>query len=236
MCAIDDLSERPIALAPKRCAGGPCSGICKRLGMVPPLAPAVDEDDEDILSQLPFKVDDEFAAEVLRPYRKNAVYLKSTEITQVRDKASKAEGTDQASLITAQGRFQIPESCYIDDTGHFNAVEFNICYNQLAYVAFGKCIEAGVFHQLRHDKHAIPSMPAFKHHQLKSMMIVSIESRYYKQLDSRDFTAELRLDKLSAVGDAWFLFTSITFSDRDGVKAKGSVVLAFSPSFNPVRH
>ena len=39
-----------------------------------------------------------------------------------------------AGLISAKGRFSIPDSCYIDDTGHFNAVEFNICFNQLAYV------------------------------------------------------------------------------------------------------
>ena len=54
-------------------------------------------------------------------------------------------------LITGKGRFSIPESCYIDSTGHFNAVEFNICYNQLAYVLFAGCINAGVMGKVRDD-------------------------------------------------------------------------------------
>ena len=65
------------------------------------------------------------------------------------------------------------------------------------------------------------------------MMIVSLESRYFKPLNSKDFTAELTINKISAVGSAWFFFTTITFSDSEGVKAKGSVTLAFSPSYNP---
>jgi hypothetical protein len=68
------------------------------------------------------------------------------------------------------------------------------------------------------------------------MLIVSIESRYYKQLDSSDFTGELTINRISSVGSAWFFFTTVTFADREGVKAKGSVVLAFSPTFTPVKH
>ncbi|MGW6540873.1 FcoT family thioesterase [Streptomyces sp. NPDC055051] len=42
--------------------------------------------------------------------------------------------------LTGSGMFTIPEPCYIDDTGHFNAVEFNICYNQLAYYTLAAMI------------------------------------------------------------------------------------------------
>ena len=48
--------------------------------------------------------------------------------------------------------------------------------------------------------------------------------------------ASFASNKISPVGDAWFFFTTITFSDSEGVKAKGSVMLAFSPSFTPVAH
>ena len=78
-------------------------------------------------------------------------------------------------------------------------------------------------------------MSEFKRHQLPAMMIVVLESRYFKPLDSKDFTAELSINKISAVGNAWFFFTTITFSDAEGVKAKGSVTLAFSPSYNRLR-
>lgn len=186
--------------------------------------------------QLPMAISESFAADILRPYRSNAVYLKTAEISHFSDKASIAAGSPDPRLVTGRGRFSIPESCYIDDTGHFNAVEFNICYNQLAYVLFAKCIESGLMHRLRTGKIDVLSLAEFKHHQLPAMVIVSLESRYYKQLNSIDFTGELTINKISPVGSAWFFFTSIAFADHEGIKAKGSVVLAFSPSFAPVRH
>ena len=35
---------------------------------------------------------------------------------------------------------------------HRPARELNICYNQLAYVVFGKCIEAGILQKLKLQK------------------------------------------------------------------------------------
>jgi hypothetical protein len=234
MCAITQIDgvTSSIAANPTRtCGQGPCSGACKRLAATKAAleaesAPAKAE------AQFPIAIAKEFTAEILKPYRENATYLKSAEITEVNDKASAAPTTNQ-KLITGKGRFSIPESCYIDDTGHFNAVEFNICYNQLAYVLFAGCIETGLMQKVRVAEGGIPSMTEFKRHQLPAMMIVALESRYYKPLNSKDFTAELSINKISAVGNAWFLFTTITFSDSEGIKAKGSVTLAFSPSYNP---
>ena len=231
MCAIaqiDGSSAAIIANPSKMCGVGPCSGACKRFAAAQAamrIKPATTE------PQFPLAIASSFAAEILKPYRQNATYLKSAEITQVNDKSEMAPGSDQ-KLIIGKGRFSIPESCYIDDTGHFNAVEFNICYNQLAYVLFAGCIDAGVMHKVRAGDVEIPSMMEFKRHQLPAMMIVSLESRYFKPLNSKDFTAELSINKISAVGNTWFFFTTITFSDNEGVKAKGSVTLAFSPSYN----
>ena len=188
-----------------------------------------------VISRMPMPVADDLLTDILRPYRARARYLRSAEITHVRDK--NAEGVHACTgLITAKGRFAIPESCYIDDTGHFNAVEFNICYNQLAYVMFGACIEAGLMHKLRCERFRVPSFQEFKRDQLPKMLIVSIESRYYKQLEAGTFEGTLTLDRMAPVGGAWFLFTSMSFADREGVKAKGSVVLAYSPPQDPVTH
>jgi len=239
MCAVAEMLDVPVTSMRQEgaCGRGPCSGACKRVAMlgrradaIAPLA-AVEPP-----PQFPMPVSEAFAADILLPYRKHAVYLKSAEITDFNDKASLIGANSNQPLVTGRGRFAIGESCYIDDTGHFNAVEFNICYNQLAYVLFAKCIEAGLMHRVRTEKVDVISLPEFKKHQLPAMVIVSLESRYYKQLDSRDFTGELTIDKISPVGSAWFFFTSVSFADKDGIKAKGSVVLAFSPSFNPVRH
>lgn len=184
---------------------------------------------------MPITISPAFIAEVLRPYRQHSRYLKEAVITHFHDKASEGPAAN-AGLITAEGKFAIEESCYIDDTGHFNAVEFNICFNQLAYVMFGKCVAEGLMGRLRCERVEVPTFSEFKQHQLPNMVIVNIESRYYRQLDARSFTGTLRLERVSPVGGAWFFFTSMTFADREGVKAKGSVVLAFSPSFTPLAH
>jgi|GEM_PF-441829 len=178
--------------------------------------------------KLPIAISGEFVAETLRPYRANARYLRSAEITQVRDPERPAKG---APMVTASGRFAIPESCYIDDTGHFNAVEFNICYNQLAYVMFGKCFETRVVPKLR-----FLTLPQYRQHQLQSCFIISLESRFLQPLDGREFHGELVLDRLSWAGGVLFCFTSIAFGDAGGIKAHGQVVLAFNPPAGVTRH
>jgi hypothetical protein len=233
MCAIAQIdgSTSTIATNPtKACGAGPCSGACKRFAAAK--AALESQAHAKAEPQFPIAIAKDFTAEILKPYRQNATYLQAAEITQVNDKTEVA-GTDH-KLIVGKGRFSIPESCYIDSTGHFNAVEFNICYNQLAYVLFAGCINAGVMGKVRAVQGAgIPSMAEFKNDQLPAMMIVALESRYFKPLDSKDFTAELSINRISAVGNAWFFFTTITFSDAEGVKAKGAVTLAYSPSYNP---
>jgi hypothetical protein len=177
---------------------------------------------------LPIDISPEFVAETIKPYLPNARYLKSAQITQVRDSDKPAKGLP---LVTAAGGFSIPESCYINDTGHFNAVEFNICYNQLAYAMFGKCFETRVVPKLR-----FLTLPQYREHQLQSCFIISLESRYLQQLNSKAFRGELILNKLSWVAGVLFCFTSIAFSDGDGVKAHGQVVLAFNPPPEAAKH
>jgi hypothetical protein len=177
---------------------------------------------------VPAAIPASFVAEMLAPYRQNARYLKAAEITHVRaGAAGEAEG-----LVTGRGRFAIPQSCYIDDTGHFNAVEFNICYNQLAYVVFGHCIASGIMPRLlpTWDEKVKLSYTDYKRHQLPSMLIARLEARFLQQLRSDDFSGELTVERISAKGRACFCFTTIAFADAEGVKARGSVVLAFSPA------
>lgn len=199
--------------------------------------PVVDASDMAAGHNLPMDISDVFVTEVLKPYRPNAKYLKSAQITHLCDKT--ANGAKDAAFVTGSGRFAIPESCYIDDTGHFNAVEFNICYNQLAYVLFGKCIQAGILQKLNSELQKFSdekanglslSMADYKRHQLPAMLIVSIEGvRFFKEMKSNDFRGALSINRVAPVGGAWFFFTTIAFSDDEGVKAKGSVVLAFVP-------
>ena len=206
------------------------TAVPSRIGQIDPAKPHISRTHEP-----PIHISDAFVTAILRPYRSNAKYLKSAQITHLSDKTA----TKDAAFVTGTGKFTIPESCYIDDTGHFNAVEFNICYNQLAYVLFGKCIELGILQKLNSELQKFSdekanglllSMADYKCHQLPAMLIVSIEGvRFFKQLKSGDFQGALSINRVAPVGGAWFFFTTITFSDSEGVKAKGSVVLAFVP-------
>jgi hypothetical protein len=190
-------------------------------------------DEAGVSRRLPITIAAGFLADILKPYRAHARYLKSAEITHC-NTAVPPDGAKDTSLVTGTGRFSIHESCYIDDTGHFNAAEFIICYNQLAYVVFGKCIDEDLIHPFWYEKASIPSIAEYKRDQLPRMVIVSVDGvRFFKQMKSDTFRGELNIKKASVLGSTWFLQTSITFSDSEGVKAKGSVVLAFNPNPPP---
>jgi hypothetical protein len=197
----------PTELASLRGRDVPTEGFPLRLGVGP--CPALE-------------ISDAFVAGILKPYRPAAKYLKSARIAHVRDTAE--SGSGESTLMRGWGTFAIPESCYSRCDG-FNAPEFNICYNQLAYVLFGKCIEARALDDL-----GFISFANYKRHQLKSWLIVSITSHYFSSLNTQQFVGELTLDRAVARGHAWFFFTRIAFCDAEGGKAEGSVTLAFSPA------
>jgi hypothetical protein len=171
------------------------------------------------------RVCEAFLADILAPYRANARYLASAEITHVSNLASRQAVQPRSPLMRGMGTFAIPQSCDIDDAGHFNAVEFTICYNQLAYVLFGKCIATGLLEDLR-----FLTFAEYKRQQLPSWLIVSIESHYLKPLNRERLYGELTLNRVVAVRRGLFFFTTITFADEEDVKATGSVVLAFKPA------
>jgi len=222
----------------------PTDGIVQLGPRAPALAPSIlaghgrrEGDHTGDRHRVPMAISDAFVADILKPYRKHATYLKSAEITQFSEKALRDSNSEEI-LVTGIGKFSIPESCYIDDTGHFNAVEFNICYNQLAYVVFAKCVDAGLMHQLwsANLQQYIPSFSEFKRQQLPAMLIVRVDAvRFFKQMKSDDFNAKLTVDRMAIFGQAGFFFTSITFSDCEGVKASGSVVLAFQPDLTQLK-
>jgi hypothetical protein len=172
-----------------------------------------------------------FISGILKPYRPNVQYLKSAQIDFFRDAALDNNGDQDPALIKGRGRFEIPESCYIDDTGHFNAVEFNICYNQLAYVMFGKCVADGIWGRVaqKYKRLADVSFAEYQRLQLSSMLIVKLESSFLKQLKSDDFWGELTIHRIASKEKVDFIYTSISFSDSGGVKSEGSVVLVFNP-------
>ncbi|OJJ19610.1 hypothetical protein BKI52_22655 [marine bacterium AO1-C] len=158
-------------------------------------------------------IDESFVQKVMKPYRANSAYLQSAELIQQ---------TDQGlSGLRMEGVFNIPESCYIDDTGHFNAVEYNICYNQIGYVFLGHCIKNGL----------IPALSAydeatFFEKQLSNILIVKIASSYKKPINPKQFYGTYGIKSTTVKSKCTFLETYCNFYD-DGVgKSQGEVLLA----------
>lgn len=79
---------------------------------------------------------------------------------------------------SAYGNFTIGESAYIRSTGHFNAVELILCFNQLAYSAFAPAVLNEEIRVLRGW-----SIDDYCQHQLSSMLIRKASSRFRKPLN-----------------------------------------------------
>ena len=109
-------------------------------------------------------VTDEVRSRVLSPYKAEATYLLRAAV----DPSPREE-----ALVSANGEFTIPFSCYIADTGHFNAVEFNICYNQLAYVLLGQCVISGLLPELE-----IATFEEYRRRQLPDFLILRLKSSF----------------------------------------------------------
>ena len=182
---------------------------------------------------MPMVISDAFIAKILVPYRDHAKYLKSARLIDYEEPEITAQvNGEQKPPVTIEGTFAIGDSCYIDDTGHFNAVEFNICYNQLAYVMFGKCIQAGIFQRAIPDweERVNLSFEDFIKYQLSSMFIAKIEGNFLKPLNSKSFKARLSITRIMWMDQTAFVHTQISFSDAYGTKSKGPVLLAFKTS------
>lgn len=163
-------------------------------------------------------VEPEFLDKVLRPYRRDCRYLKSVCVD--------FDGADQGSLpswetMNANGVFSIDQSCYIDDTGHFNAVEFNICYNQLAYVLLAVCVRDRLLPALSDF-----TLETFFEKQLSNFLIANINSSYHSQIHPRKFFGRVRILSARQRGKLSILKTLCAFTDEHEGRSDGEVKLA----------
>jgi acyl carrier protein len=148
----------------------------------------------------------------LDPYKSHCRYLLG---------ATAKRSENGVSLVEAEGEFSIAESCYIASTGHFNAVEFNICYNQLAYYLLAEIIQNGWIPALVNWK-----MSDFHQRQLPDCLIVQLHSCFRKPLDARLFKGRIAVNKVSVKHGTIFMKTSCTFEDRTGASCKGEALTA----------
>ncbi|MFG2222965.1 FcoT family thioesterase [Streptomyces sp. NPDC048644] len=159
--------------------------------------------------------DPELLAQVLRPYKEHCKYLKSVVVTSV-------DGD-----VSTQCEFAIPESCYIDDTGHLNSVEVNICYNQVMYYT----VAAAVRWKLLAD-FAGWTMEDYWKRQLPDILIARFESTFRRPVNPRAFRGEFAFQQIQrrAPGGGPPLLVAHTthrYHDASGGRCDGKATLAF---------
>jgi hypothetical protein len=170
-----------------------------------------------------FPNDTELLTRVMRPYRaKNCVYLQSAEVLV---EPSGADGLG----VTARCTFAIPESCYIDDTGHFNSVEFNICYNQMSYYLIAKLVKESAAHPFDGW-----SMTDFWDRQLGDILITDFRSAFRTQMSGRFFRGEVEIIEVVAwdgsdIRDPLVVVrTRCRYWDEHGGESHGEVTAAIT--------
>jgi hypothetical protein len=168
--------------------------------------------------------DQELLEQVLRPYRPHCRYLKSVEVTAAGEPA-------EGGRVSVTGGFEIPESCYIDDTGHFNSVEFNICYNQMFYYLAAKSVAAGLVRPFSGW-----TMADFWRRQLSDFLIVDFRSTFRRAISSRRFSGEVAIvDIVDWAGSdvrepLTVVRTECRYWDDHGGSCRGEVKLAVTGS------
>jgi FcoT-like thioesterase domain len=189
-----------------------------------------------VQTEIPLSSD--FLTRVLLPYQpRGTAYLRSA---TMRDQCLSQPSDAGRHLFRFTGDFCIPSSCYIMDTGHFNAVEFLICYNQLAYAAFGHMFASGVFNRGARDRLsrtcrellAPISGECFFDHQLSKMLILKCATRFRDVIDPKDFQAELTISRIAYHKGGFYTDTRCRFSDAAGGCAEGDVLLVYL--YNPM--
>lgn len=169
----------------------------------------------DATPQQSYATDEELLARVLTPYKRHCTYLKSAQVTAA------------AGLSSARCAFAIPQSCYIDDTGHLNAVEVTIAYNQMMYYLVAKSVKEGLL-----TGFGSWTLDDFWRHQLRDILIARFASTFRRPVNPRHFTGEMEfrsVTRRTPGGADPFLHARTVFRYRDahGGRCDGEVTLAF---------
>lgn len=147
---------------------------------------------------------------VLRPYRPSCRYL----LRAFREGLSDEKTSSQRYFA----EFRIPESCYIDSTGHFNSVEFNICFNQIFYLGLAESIVSQRFEALRGL-----SFQQYLARQLPDVLIHEFHSHFKSPITLPDFRAVYDLVSVSRRERFTLIKNEIEFRDARGGYSHGQV-------------
>ncbi|MEU5309444.1 FcoT family thioesterase [Streptomyces sp. NPDC021562] len=161
-----------------------------------------------------YDTDGALLPQVLRPYKPHCKYLRSATVST------------RTGRVAARCELAIPESCYIDDTGHLNAVEVNISYNQMMYYAVAKTVKERLL-----DEFAGWTMDDYWRHQLPDILIARFSGTFRRPINARAFSGEiefLSVERRTPGGRPMLVADTVyRYWDEAGGRCDGTVKLAF---------
>jgi hypothetical protein len=125
-------------------------------------------------SPVSYPTDAELLARVLHCYKPHCRYLQAMTVSVVDGR------------VRGVGELAIGESCYVDDSGHLNAVEGNIAYNQMLFYVIAVAVRerlGPVF--------STWTMADYWRRQLPDILIAKLVSRFRRPADRSRFHGEL---------------------------------------------
>ncbi|TCO60646.1 FcoT family thioesterase [Actinocrispum wychmicini] len=127
-----------------------------------------------------YATDFDLLGQVLECYKPHCRYLKTMAVSLVDGQVS---GTAELA---------IGESCYIEDTGHLNAVEVNIAYNQMLYYVVAMAVREKMAPVV-----STWTMAEYWRRRLPDILITRLVSRFQWPVDPRAFQGEFTLTNIS---------------------------------------
>lgn len=163
---------------------------------------------------MPIKVSEEIINKALKTYiAKNTRYIIDAQIDK----------TDNSINLTAN--FSIKESCYLSPaSGHFNAVEALMCFNQMLYVALLGGIQEKMF---PFYEHITPD--EFNQHRRKVYLLEFEKIKFKKQIRNESFHGRIEVRPLHKIGDKIYVCCLLGFGNDDKYDSFAGTIKLFIP-------
>lgn len=167
-------------------------------------------------------IDDNYISMVSSPYFENCRYIKSADMFY-----EKSISTNMGpKMVRLDCEFSIQESCYIQSTGHFNAVEFIMCANQIGYIIIAKIIELGLIKHLTKNDNGF-----FLKKQLPDILILKVSSSFRSEINPKRFNGTGIAKNFRKKGNHLIFSGDLTFKDNNGGTSTGDVLCCVRDCF-----
>ncbi|GGO95883.1 FcoT family thioesterase [Wenjunlia tyrosinilytica] len=172
-------------------------------------------------------VDDDLDAvlltRALEPYHPHCRYLRTAALRT----AALADPQRAGSAVAARGEFTVPESCCVRGSGHFGALEFAICLDQLMHFTLARAVHGRLI-----EPFGRWTTDDYWQRQLSDVAVVELRSRFRRGVCPSSFHGELEIRdrgrREDPSGSLIALEISCRFWDDDGGNCSGDLRVALT--------